>query len=226
MGLGTRKLRITDYGLRIENPWLLGCFSSMLILLSGWLPMSEAEDVRLGAFKPFETLVDHPVKAELIAEHASIQPGGRTRIGILFTLEEGWHIYAQTPGDAGLPTKVVWSSLLPVLFGPLAWPQPQKFFDPGDIQTFGYVGVVLLASELTVPKDISGTISIHADVQWLACKNVCVPGSVSLDASLPVSNQSQTVSPYASFFTNFTSQDSSSGTSSKGSTTESVPENP
>ena len=60
----------------------------------------------------------HPVTVELITEYASIQPGGQTKIGVHFDLEEGWHIYAKDPGDAGLPTKVIWKGPASVKFGP------------------------------------------------------------------------------------------------------------
>src|SRR3989338_7433391 len=93
---------------------------------------------------------EQPVKATLIAEHASIRPGGATRIGVLFDIEEGWHIYAEDPGDAGLPTKVEFSGPPVVQFGPVQYPPPTAFNDPGDIETFGYSRAVVLASRLTV----------------------------------------------------------------------------
>lgn len=129
-----------------------------------------------------------PVHAELIAEHASIQPGGTTRIGVYFALEEGWHIYSKEPGDAGLPTEITWSGPPGVTFGLLEWPTPEQFVDPGDITTFGYRGNVLLASRLGYAVDTlpSGAIPIHAEVQWLACKAICIPGSTELDLTLPV----------------------------------------
>ena len=164
----------------------------------GWAAENRPKDK--DALKPFKVVSDQPVQTQLIAEHTSIQPGGRTRIGILFTIEEGWHIYAKIPGDAGLPTKTAWSSPVHVLFEPLEWPKPQEFMDPGDVQTFGYAGVVLLGSALTAPKDVQGTIPIHAEAEWLSCKNICVPGSSVLDLSLPIGDQPPAPSSYASFF--------------------------
>ena len=141
------------------------------------------------------------VSVELIAEHASLQPGGTTRIGVHFDLEEGWHIYAKEPGDAGLPTKIEWSVPSGVTIEPLEWPPHQEFVDPGDIRTFGYAGAVVLSSRLTLaPGSPPEAIPVHAKVKWLACKELCIPGSADLDLSLPVSAEPPTLSTHAELF--------------------------
>jgi len=146
-----------------------------------------------------------PVRAALIAEHASIQPGGTTRVGVHFEMEAGWHIYADPPGDAGLPTTIRWSSPMKearVVFGPLRWPPHQPFIDPGDIRTFGYTGSLVLDSTLQLmPSKVRGaTVPILAEVRWLACKDLCIPGSTALNLTLPVSHTPQTPSPHAHLF--------------------------
>ena len=143
-----------------------------------------------------------PVTVTLVAEHSSIQPGGATRVGVLFEMDEGWHIYAQDPGDAGLPTKIVWSGLEDAIFGPMQWPAPERFLDPGDIHTFGYHGSVTLARSMQLaPSKIRGaSVSIHAKVTWLACKEVCLPGSVNLELHLPVSDTPPAFSDHAALF--------------------------
>jgi thiol:disulfide interchange protein DsbD len=148
----------------------------------------------------FATPEEHPVKAELIAEHTAVQPGGRTRIGVLFTIREGWHIYAKEPGDAGLPTRIAWSGPEGVSFGPLVWPPPQASLDPGDIRTFGYAGTVVLSSALAVLKPLAAEARIHADVEWLACKDVCIPGAATLELVLPLRPNPSIPSPHAHLF--------------------------
>ncbi len=145
---------------------------------------------------------DRLVTAELIAEHASVQPGGATRVGVRFDLEEGWHIYAQEPGDAGLPTKIAWSGPAGVSFGPLSWPTPERFDDPGNITTFGYSGTVVLASPLAVSPNVTDhqPLAIEAKVSWLACKELCIPGSATLALSLPVSTATPTFSAHNELF--------------------------
>lgn len=150
------------------------------------------------------------VTATLIAEHASIQPGGATRIGVLFEIQEGWHIYAEDPGDAGLPTSVTWSGSERLSFGPLQWPEPHEFLDPGDIRTFGYTGALVLSSTMTVPAEwpdrLAAGIRVAADVRWLACKDVCIPGKANLELALPLNPDPPVPSPHAHLFA--TSSDS------------------
>lgn len=152
-----------------------------------------------------------PVTAELITEHASIQPEGKTRVGIYFEIEDGWHIYAKEPGDAGLPTQVIWSPNTYVEFGPLHWPPPQRFADPGDIMTYGYTGATVLWSTITseVPLLVGANwdpdfppkeVVIDATVQWLACKDICIPGSAKLTLTLPVKSSPPVFSTHAQLF--------------------------
>ncbi|MBI3996459.1 MAG: hypothetical protein HY352_02245 [Candidatus Omnitrophica bacterium] len=143
----------------------------------------------------------HPVTAELITEHASIQPGGHTRVGVHFDIEDGWHIYAKDPGDAGLPTMIAWSGPAGVTFGPLWWPTPEQFVDAGDIHTSGYTGVLVLYSPLKIASRASAdSIPITATVKWLACKQICLPGSAQLRVTLPVSPATPVRSTHGELF--------------------------
>lgn len=164
----------------------------------GWWTVLCATLLLAGFTEPEE----HPVTAELIAEHASVQPGGRTRVGIHFEIEEGWHIYANPPGDAGLATSVAWSGPAGVTFGPLYGPRPQTFLEPGDIRTFGYAGATVLYSALKAsPRmPVGQALPIRARVKWLACREICIPGSAELELALPVSAQAPVASTHAEFF--------------------------
>ena len=150
----------------------------------------------------FSAPEEQPVRAELIAEHASVQPGGSTRVGVHFDIEKGWHIYAKDPGESGLPTKIAWKGPAGASFGPLNWPTPQPLKDPGNLRTFGYTGVVVLASRLNVARATApGTnLPIRARVEWLACKELCLPGSASLTLTLPVTTATPVSSTHADYF--------------------------
>ena len=171
-----------------------------LLLFSGGC--SKAQESAPTQRKGFKALSEEPVNAELIAEHVSIQPGGSTRVGVKCRLENGWHIYAEEPGDAGLPTKIAWSGPSGVVFGPLPWPPAQQFVDPGDIRTFGYTGTVVLSSAMTLEPTAApaNPLSLRAHVEWLACKEICVPGSADLKLNLPVSAAAPIPSPHARLF--------------------------
>ena len=161
----------------------------------------------IGAAAPEEELrfvppEPHPVTATLIAEHASVQPGGSTRVGVYFEIEDGWHIYAQDPGDAGLPTEVTWSVPDGASVGPLEWPAPQEFLDPGEIRTFGYDGAVVLRAPLTLTTSSHqvSTLPIEAEVKWVACREICLPGKATLELTLPVTSDPPVRSTHALLF--------------------------
>lgn len=156
--------------------------------------------------------------ATLIAEHASIQPGGTTRVGVLFEIEDGWHIYADPPGDAGLPTRVAWGcgtkdpwlgvyGCSNVTFGELQWPPPEEFVDPGDIRTRGYKDVIVPSSVLSASSRFTHTLDsadskilVLARVEWLACKDICIPGKADLELVLPLSADPPAPSAHAPLF--------------------------
>lgn len=172
------------------------------VLCGAGMAAAAGEKPASGGLKPFASPEEQPVAVELIAEHASVQPGGATRVGIRFDIEEGWHIYGKTPGEAGLPTKIAWSGPSGASFGPLSWPTPQPLTDPGNLRTFGYTGAVVLASRLNVGRGAKPGVAlpIQAKVEWLACKSLCVPGSADLHLTLPVSTDPPVSSTHAEFF--------------------------
>ena len=186
-------------GMRIPIVLLtLACFATSVEAMAQPKP----SDQKRGAFA---VPTEQHVKAELVTEHASIQPNGSTRVGVLFELENGWHIYAKDPGDAGLPTTVVWKAPSAVSFGPLAWPPAKQFLDPGDIKTFGYSSSVLLSGRITYepllnPNNAYEDLPIRAHVEWLACKEICVPGFADLQLMLPVSTNPPARSALATLF--------------------------
>ena len=173
-----------------------------IVLGAGSVASASGEKPIGERLKGFAAPRARPVKAELIAEHASLQPGGKTRIGVSLDIEKGWHIYAKEPGDAGLATKVTWSGPAGAVFGPLVWPSPQEFIDPGDIKTFGYSGAVVLSSNLSLsPQAKAGEpAQVAAKVEWLACKEICLPGAAQLELTLPVSAAIPALSTHAHFF--------------------------
>jgi DsbC/DsbD-like thiol-disulfide interchange protein len=123
------------------------------------------------------------VRVRLVADPAT--PRTPLRVGVLFEMDPGWHVYWKNPGDSGLATEVRLE--LPAGFdaGPLQWPLPVRFIQPGDLIAYGYEGAVLLAAELNTPSSMpEGSIELAASVSWLACKEKCVLGAAELRQTL------------------------------------------
>src|SRR5262245_51056509 len=95
------------------------------------------------------------VKADLVAETASISPGSTVWVDLHLKVKPGWHIYWPTPGDSGLPTAIDWS--LPPGFsaGHILWPVPEHFVQ-GGIGNYGYAG----SADLLVPIAASEELTI------------------------------------------------------------------
>ena len=125
------------------------------------------------------------VKASLISDASSIAPGQKFRVGILYRIEPGWHIYWKHPGDSGIPTKIEWR--LPEGFKAedLQWPIPVREKEPGDLEVFVYENEVLLFATVVAPENLpAGPIEIGAKSDWLVCQSSCVPGSAQLSLQL------------------------------------------
>lgn len=136
----------------------------------------------------------------LVAERASIQPGRPFTVGIRMNMKQGWHTYWKNPGDSGLPTSVDWKLPRGFAAGPIEWPAPARM-PLGPEMSYGYAGEVLLPVLITPPETIdSDSVTIAGAVRWLECADVCLPGSATLDLTLPVSAAAPAPGPAAASF--------------------------
>lgn len=126
----------------------------------------------------------------LLASRDSLANGEPLSIGLQFQMEKGWHIYWVNPGDSGEPPRIQWQ--LPAGFhaGAIQWPAPQRLTAPS-IMDYGYENDVLLFAPLTVPANLrnGGSATIAAKVDWLVCREMCIPGKVQLSLTLPVNSK-------------------------------------
>jgi thiol:disulfide interchange protein DsbD len=155
-------------------PIRLGLISTVMVLAtaSAWV-------------RPAET--DH-LKVQLISDTDSVQPGRPLLVGLHFEMQKQWHIYWRNPGDSGEPPRVRWK--LPAGFqaGEVQWPAPERL-GSGTVIDYGYQESVLLPVEIQTPRTPlapGGSITLSAEVSWLVCRDMCVPGKADLTLSLPV----------------------------------------
>ena len=146
-----------------------------------------------------ETATGPHIRVSLISEDAAVTPGKTHWVGILLEPEHLWHTYWRNPGDSGEPTKVAFKVEKGVKIGDLRWPIPQQI-SVGHLVNYGYEGTTLLMAPLTLESGFSkNQLTIEAELSWLVCKEDCIPGSASLNLTLPVSdNQKKTA--YAETF--------------------------
>jgi DsbC/DsbD-like thiol-disulfide interchange protein len=131
----------------------------------------------------------HPVTAELLADVTGVQSSQMFTLGVQLKMKPGWHVYWKNPGDSGLPVSIT-------VTGPEGstgvadnWPVPIEFVQPGDIVGYGYTDTVMFPIAVRAPKVPPGTtLQYTADVRWLCCKDVCIPGHTTLEISVPVTD--------------------------------------
>lgn len=113
-------------------------------------------------------------------------PGEPFTAIIVLDLKPGWHTYWLYPGDSGIPPKVVWHLPPGWKAGPLEFSIPNQFSEPGDMVIYGYERRQLLKVVITPPREIpkGRPIELSATVNWLACKELCVPGSAEVSCQI------------------------------------------
>jgi thiol:disulfide interchange protein len=126
------------------------------------------------------------VEARLLVDGDYAVAGQPIRLGVLLTMDPGWHIYWRNSGQSGVPTETDWN-ITGAELGELAWPAPEVFSESdGLITTYGWEGEVLLAREAVFRKDLRGTVALAVDARFIVCKIGCIPGEISLRRTLDV----------------------------------------
>jgi thiol:disulfide interchange protein/DsbC/DsbD-like thiol-disulfide interchange protein len=120
------------------------------------------------------------VRATLISDVTQVEPGGRLRLGVRFEIDRGWHIYWKNPGEAGLPSEVVWDAPH-IALGPMRWPAPKVIRSPdGSITSYGYSGEVVLFVEGHIAPGAQGPLPVVATADVLVCEVQCIPAKLEL----------------------------------------------
>ena len=131
------------------------------------------------------------VSARAVTDATTIAPGEPFLAGVELTLADGWHVYWQNPGDAGLSTDLTFD--LPEGFhvGPVRYPVPEVFEQPGEIVGYGYSHAVRLVAEITPPPTFTaGDLSFDVTADWLSCAHVCIPGRATRTLTIPTGSTS------------------------------------
>lgn len=140
------------------------------------------------------------LKAELVSDHQDLKPGQRFKLALHFIPDDHWHTYWQNPGDSGLATSIDWTLPDGVTAGAIQWPAPMAIAVP-PLVNYGFEGPTILVSELTVPANYKNSqLVIKAKVDWLVCKEVCIPAEASFELNLPVTQTAIEARDYKKLF--------------------------
>jgi DsbC/DsbD-like thiol-disulfide interchange protein len=157
-----------------------------LLVGAAWLLLATRV---LRAQNPIKNTGDEHARVELVSEQNAIVPNQQLQLGIRFDLDQGWHTYWVNPGDSGEALRIDWT--LPAGFqaSSIQWPYPSRLATPPFVD-YGYESEVLLPVEIRAPPTLAGdtTEKLIADVHYLVCREVCIPGQKQLVLELPVNN--------------------------------------
>jgi thiol:disulfide interchange protein len=130
-------------------------------------------------------------QVRLILSAEIARPGDTMLAGVDLKMEPGWHTYWKNPGAAGMATKIEWQLPPGVTAGDIQWPLPEKL-PPAEVTTYGYDDEVVLLVPLKLAANLkSGPLDLKAKVSWLECKEACIPGSGSVEATLNIGNETK-----------------------------------
>ena len=133
-----------------------------------------------------EVVTEH-VTAELVSEKSALIPGQKNTMAVRMKMDDHWHTYWANPGETGLPTEITWTLPEGISAGPIQWPAPQ-WINYFDMVSYAYEGEIFLLVDLDVSRDFqaAGSVTLGAKVDFLVCKEACIPGGANLELSLPV----------------------------------------
>jgi len=155
-----------------------------LFLLAAGLP---AQSVSSSADAPH-------VHLQLVVPQDQLSPAASNLVGLYFKLEPGWHVYWKNAGDSGEPPHIHWTLPEGVTAGAMQFPAPKRL-PLGPLMDFGYEDEVLFPVKLAVADTVKdGPVLLDAKVDWLVCREVCIPGKGELQVKLHLSPKAPQVS--------------------------------
>jgi thiol:disulfide interchange protein DsbD len=125
---------------------------------------------------------------QLVAPSSTLVHAQPAKAGLYFKLEQGWHVYWKNAGDAGEPPDIKWTLPQGITAGQLQFPAPTRL-PVGPLMDFGYENEVLFPFTLTAAANAkAGPATSHAHVDWLVCREVCIPGKADLEIERTVAD--------------------------------------
>jgi thiol:disulfide interchange protein DsbD len=123
---------------------------------------------------------------QLVIPEKQFSAGGMNEVGLYFKLEPGWHIYWKNPGDSGEPPHIQWTLPTGISSTSMEFPAPKRL-PLGPLMDFGYENQAVFPLDIVVEPSVKpGPVVLHAKVDWLVCREVCIPGKADLEESVRI----------------------------------------
>lgn len=108
-------------------------------------------------------------------------------IGVYFQLDPEWHVYWRNPGDSGTAPRFSWQGEN-FHVGETQWPYPHRI-PVAHLTNLGYSEEVAYLFQLDFEPAIGDQLNVTLDLEWLVCKEECIPGFGSLTLTRPVAGE-------------------------------------
>lgn len=142
------------------------------------------------------SVTEGPVKLELFTQYEQVNPRKNLDVIIKFTIADGWHIFSDNPGEIGLPTTVSWKKPANYKLKKRRWSLGEDFITDDIVQN-GFKNTAYYMAKFRPDRKLTSadTAAFEAEINWLACKEECIPGKAVLPFELPIKKDSLTQSP-------------------------------
>ncbi|HEX4037537.1 MAG TPA: protein-disulfide reductase DsbD domain-containing protein [Acidobacteriaceae bacterium] len=160
-------------------------FALAAALLACALNLVAAPDAGAAAAKP--SISAPHVTVTLLIPPAQLYPGQSFTAGLDFKMEQGWHVYWSNAGDSGEPPTAAWKMPAGVTASAFEYPAPTRL-PLGPLMDFGYENEVVFPVPMQVAADFKPTApnaTIAAQLTWLVCREVCIPGRGDVAVTRP-----------------------------------------
>ncbi len=129
------------------------------------------------------------VGVRVLLDHEALAPGALATVGVLFEIAPGWHTYWRNSGDTGMPIRVRFDAPEGVTIGDVLWPAPARYSATPESVDYVYERQVMLLAPVWVDSSVpaGGQVTIRASVDYLVCKETCLPGSAARSVTASVS---------------------------------------
>ena len=111
-------------------------------------------------------------------------------IGLQYKMEPGWKTYWKSPGDGGFAQDIIWEKSKNINSIEIEWPKPKSFEILG-LNSIGYEDEVVFPLLVNI-KDKSKITNIDVSINYLTCKDICIPGNARIFLDIPVGKAKST----------------------------------
>lgn len=137
-------------------------------------------------------------KPTMLCDSTAITPGGTFTLAIRFEIDPGWHMYGPYLNDTGIAPIIDLKVPAGFEIGAPQWPVPTRYVSgDGQLLDHVYEGEFVILLPMRAPAELDPEIArgsgieFAASMEWLVCKDICVPGWGDASVTVPVAATSE-----------------------------------